>query len=213
MLHTFDSRALQFADCYGQRFMKAGTYRYNVLPAGTECLVDKRPYTINVIDKKGSGAMTQHDVVVHAGPHAEYRPEPPELTIEAGDLVLWNCPGARHQSYMVVGDKEFFGSHRLLNESGYTHAFGFAGEYRWRDAYGSAIGGVVRVKDPACRNSQDVCKWRESIGSAALVMITDEKAQPADVEIMTGQTVFFAVTKARGISITDERLLGARGGK
>ena len=100
-----------------------------------------------------------------------------------------------------------------MNESGYTHAFGIAGEYRWRDSYGGPICGVVRVKDPGCKTSQDVCKWRESLGTAALVMISDDKAQPAEVEIMTGQTVFFAITKGRGISITDERLLGARAGK
>jgi hypothetical protein len=39
-------------------------------------------------------------------------------------------------------------------------------------------------------------------------MISDNEAQPPEVEILTGQTVFFAVTKSKGISVTDERLLG-----
>ena len=48
-----------------------------------------------------------------------------------------------------------------------------------------------------------------------VVMVTEGKAQPREVQIMTGQTVFFAIPKGPGISITDERLLaeGQRGGK
>ncbi len=38
-------------------------------------------------------------------------------------------------------------------------------------------------------------------------MIADGKAQPDKVEIVTGQTVFFAVVTSPGISITDERFL------
>ena len=38
-------------------------------------------------------------------------------------------------------------------------------------------------------------------------MIQNGKAEPASVEIVTGQTVFFAIVKAPGISITDERIL------
>jgi hypothetical protein len=34
-------------------------------------------------------------------------------------------------------------------------------------------------------------------------MITGTKAEPAEVEIVVGQTVYFAVTKAPGISISD----------
>ena len=210
MLDSFDSRALRLTDCYGQRFMKAGAYRYHVVPVGVDCLVEERPFVVNVVQRKAKGDMAQHDVVVRAE-HAAFRVEPTEVSIEVGDLVLWHCPDAKAMPYMVVGEKEFFGSHRLLNESGYTHAFGFPGEYRWRDAYGSAVGGVVRVRDPGCRNQQDVLKWRHSLGSAALVMISDEKAQPPEVDIVTGQTVFFAVAKARGISVTDERALGRPG--
>jgi hypothetical protein len=48
------------------------------------------------------------------------------------------------------------------------------------------------------------------LSKGTVVTIADDRAAPADVEIVTGQTVFFAVTKSRGISITDERLLGPR---
>jgi plastocyanin len=207
MLDSFDSRALRLTDRYGQRFMKVGTFRYHVLPAGADCIVDERPFVVNVVETKGKDGMNQHDVTVRAD-GAAFAADPPELTIEAGDLVLWHCPNAKAVPYMVVGDKDFFASTRLLNESGFTHAFSAAGEYRWRDAYGSDIGGVIRVRDPSCKNHQDMRKWRAALSSAALVMISDEKAQPAEVEILTGQTVFFAVTKSKGVSVTDERVLG-----
>jgi plastocyanin len=207
MLDSFDSRALRLTDCYGQRFMKAGTFHYHVLPTGADCIVDERPFVVHVVETKSKDGMQQHDVTVRAdGP--TFKADPPELQIEAGDLVLWHCPDAKALPYMVVGDKDFFASTRLLNESGFTHAFSAAGEYRWRDAYGSDVGGVIRVRDPSCKNHNEIRKWRAALGSAALVMISDDKAQPPEVEIFTGQTVFFAVTKSKGVSVTDERLLG-----
>ena len=40
-------------------------------------------------------------------------------------------------------------------------------------------------------------------------MIEKDKAEPAEVEIAVGQTVFFAVlVTGPGITITDERLIG-----
>ena len=44
-----------------------------------------------------------------------------------------------------------------------------------------------------------------------MVMIADNKPQPAEVEVVTGQTVFFTVIKGPGISITDTRLLNQTG--
>jgi plastocyanin len=207
-MDTFDSRALRLADCYGQRFMKAGTYRYALVPAGADCFIDERPFVVQVNERKSKGDMKQHDVVVRAE-GASFRAEPSEITIEAGDLILWHSPNAKGVAYMVSGEKEFFGNDRLVNECGFTHAFAAAGTYKWRDAYGSPVNGVVRVRDPRCKTQDDLKKWRTKLTTAALVMISDDKSQPPEVEIVTGQTVFFAVTKTKGVSVTDERLLGA----
>ena len=38
-------------------------------------------------------------------------------------------------------------------------------------------------------------------------MIAEGISQPKEVEIHTGQTVYFAIVKGSGISITDERVL------
>src|SRR3954468_18267136 len=82
MLDSFDSRALRLTDCYGQRFMKVGTFRYHVLPAGADCIVDERPFVVNVVETRGKGEMNQHDVSVRAD-GAVFKADPPEVTIEA----------------------------------------------------------------------------------------------------------------------------------
>ena len=91
--------------------------------------------------------MRQHNVVVHVD-GARFTPDEDSLTIEEGDLVLWNCPHATTIPFVIAGDDEFFDSSNLVNECGFSHAFGSPGEYRWRDAHGSGIGGVVRVSAP-----------------------------------------------------------------
>ena len=43
-------------------------------------------------------------------------------------------------------------------------------------------------------------------------MIAGERAEPREIDIVTGQTVFFAITKGPGISITDQRVLARQDG-
>ncbi len=209
MLEQLDSRALRRTDCYAQRFMKPGTYPYNVLPAFGDCVNSERPFTIKVHEQKKKPAMTQHNVVVHFA-NGHFIVEPSEIVIEAGDLVLWNCPQAGGSPYCIAGDKDFFSSHRMVNECGYSHAFGVAGEFRWRDANGGHAHGIIRVRDPQCTERSHFGHWQEALKKGTLVMIEDGTAKPSSVEIVTGQTVFFAVVKGSGISITDERLLTKR---
>ncbi|MGH7133887.1 MAG: hypothetical protein ACREJO_18310 [Phycisphaerales bacterium] len=135
------------------------------------------------------------------------------LRVEAGDLVLWNCPDHKAPGFAVVGEasREFFSSARLTNECGYSHAFGLPGEYAWADANGSGLNGVVRVRDPHCRTEADVERWRRELTKGALVMIADGKAEPTKVNVVVGQTVFFAVVKADGVTVTDRRLLRVAG--
>ncbi len=206
MPEQLDSRALRRTDCYAQRFMKAGTYPYNVLPAFGDCIEHDSPFTIKVTEQKKKAAMTQHNVVVRFE-NGRFSVDRSEVVIEAGDLVLWNCPDAGDLPYCVVGEKEFFASNRLGNECGYSHAFGAAGEYRWRDANGGEARGSVRVRDAQCTDRSHFAAFHETLKKGTLVMIEDGRAKPSSVEIVTGQTVFFAVVKGSGLSITDERLL------
>jgi len=206
MLDTLDSRTLGRTDCYGQRFMRPGTYAYNILTAGGHHVTDERPFTIEVQERDGEARMEQHTVAARYT-DGRFIPERPEISIQEGDLVLWNCPDSA-LPYVVAGDREFFASDRLSNECGYSHAFGSVGEYRWTDAYGSGLGGLVRVQDPHIEEHGALQRWHELVKKGTVVMIEGKRAEPREVEIVIGQTVFFAVTKTSGISITDERLLG-----
>ncbi|HEX3231085.1 MAG TPA: hypothetical protein VHQ95_19055 [Pyrinomonadaceae bacterium] len=206
MLNILDSRALQRADCYGQRFMKAGDYPYNIVPAHGALISTDRPFMVRVRDGGTKSGMKQHDLPIKSCAGRFEVPDP-ELVIDVGDMVLWNCNDPKALPYTVVGDHEFFRSNRLVNESGFSHAFGTAGDYHWIDAHGSGASGVVRVRDPGCKDEEDLKRWRQTVAKGTLVTISDRNVEPSEVEILTGQTVFFLVTKGPGISITDARLL------
>src|SRR6266571_8512396 len=121
MIDSFDSRALRATDCYGQRFMRPGTYRYDVVNAAWAPATTEHPYEVNVVagDGKKPGEMTQHTVAVRSdGKH--YRPEHEQVTVAEGDLVVWNSHDATKTPFAVVGDKDFFGNAALVNEAGFS---------------------------------------------------------------------------------------------
>jgi plastocyanin len=208
MSNTLDSRALRRTDCYAQRFVRAGRYRYDVVPAFGHLVSSERPFTITVAEAGSNAKMKQHNLIVRSDA-GRFTVDQKELAIAAGDLVLWNSLESRGLSCTVVGDKEFFASHRLTNECGYSHAFGSPGEYRWADAYGSGASGLIRVRDPMCKDEAAFKRWRGMLATGTLVTVNDAVAHPREIEIFTGQTVFFAVVRGPGISITDERLLAS----
>ena len=205
MLEVLDSRALRRTDCYGQRFMKAGTYRYHIVSPQADLITDERPFAIEVVGNELTAHMQQHTVIVRRD-GGRFKPDQENVKIRAGDLVLWNCPDSA-LPYMIAGDKEFFSSYRLTNECGYSHAFGTSGEFHWIDAFGSKVSGVVRVKNPDGKERADIERWRQTLAKGAIVVVTGDKAEPREIDIVMGQTVFFAVSKGPGISITDARLL------
>jgi hypothetical protein len=205
MIDSFDSRALRYVDCYGQRFMRPGEFRYNVLAVGSHLAVTERPFRIAVSDR-GGDQMTQHSVSLSIRGR-DFVPDQPDLAIALGDMVMWNCPLPAALPFAVVGDQEFFGSTNLVNESGYSHIFSAAGDYHWVDANRGAVRGLVRVRDPEVRTEDDLKRWREQIGVGTLVMIADGRIEPGEVDIVTGQTVFFIVVSGPGITITDARLV------
>ena len=205
MHNAMDSRALDRADCYGQRFMKAGSFPYALLPAGTAAMSSDRPFVIEVAEGKGKSEMAQHMVTV-TWKNNKFKATPAELKIQVGDMVMWNCNQRGAALLSVIGSHEFFDSSHLKNESGYSHAFGLPGDFRWIDAHGSNVSGMVIVRDPCCKTDADLKRWQKSLEEGTVVMIRDGKVEPSCVEIAVGQTVFFLVVKGPGISITDARL-------
>jgi plastocyanin len=205
-MDMLDSRSLGPTDCYAQRFMRPGRYTYNLLPAHTQALATDRPYVIEVEGDKPSGKAKQHMVRVEASRRG-FSPADKTLRIPVGDIVVWHCAERRSGGVTVAGDQPFFDSARLTNECGFTHAFGLPGEYRWADAYGSDLRGVVRVVGADCSNPEALAHWQERIAQGVVVMIRDGRAEPNEVEVVVGQTVFFVLVSGPGVTITDERLI------
>jgi plastocyanin len=226
MSENLDSRALRNTDCYGQRFMKPGTYPYALVPAGGVGAGGEHPYLVEVVEKasgRGERDMHQTSVTVRflkeshgdccderVSDAGRFVPDEERVTIEAGDMVLWHSPDAATRPFAVEGQKEFFGSAALTNECGYTHVFRSPGEHAYVDAHGSGLRGIVRVTDPRPRTAEELRAWQARLGEGTLVMINDGRAEPAEVEIMLGQTVFFAVVTGPGVSITDAALVADR---
>jgi plastocyanin len=210
MLNQLDSRALGRADCYAQRFMRPGTYPYNVVAAHGRALTSEHPFTVRVADGDRQPAMAQHTLRVSPCGRG-FEVDDANVTIRVGDMVLWNGGSGSSPPFAVVGEHDFFDSTRLVNECGFSHAFGSAGEYRWVDAHGGRLSGVVRVRNPECSTDEQRKRWQQSLTEATVVMITDGRVDRGAVDIVTGQTVFFAVVKGVGISITDASLLEATG--
>ena len=94
-LDVIDSRALRPTDCYGQRFMRPGTYYYHVLPTGGQHINHERPYVVRVSDRKDKTAVMQQLTLTVAWNGRELRPNDLDVSISTGDLVVWNCPDFR----------------------------------------------------------------------------------------------------------------------
>ena len=225
MSENLDSRALRNTDCFGQRFMKPGTYTYALVPAGGAGASDDFPYIVEVVDKSSEKDREMHQTTVtvrfvkerhgdccdeRTSDPGRFVPDQERVTVEAGDMVVWNSPDAATRPFAVDGQKEFFSSTALTNECGYTHVFMTPGEHEYVDAHGSGLRGVVRVADPKVRTQEELRAWQSRLGEGTLVMISDGRPEPAEVEIMLGQTVFFAIVKGPGVTITNAALVDKR---
>lgn len=219
-----DSRVLRFTDCYAQRFMKPGTYRYGVVAAGAHpdhpVAADTAralrrdtaaaPFTVQVEEGTEPGGTMGQTVLTVRREGNRFLVDQPTVRVRAGDMVLWHGVDASWP-FAVAGEKEFFGSDRLVNESGFSHAFTAAGTHEWGDAYGSRLRGTVRVRQPKLGTVKDVEAWQSRMSAGTLVTITDAVAEPAEVDLVVGQTVFFVVTRGPGVSVTDVALLPGGG--
>jgi plastocyanin len=203
---SLDSRSLTYLNCFGRRFGEPGEVRYRLVSAAVGCQPAEGdlPFVIGVADGKGG---EQHDVTVRLDDN-RLTADPPELRIAAGDLVLWHSD-ASTPGYAVQGEGKAgaFDSASLDSETLFTHAFGSPGDYEWRDAHDGSVGGVVRVGSLDSRDPKQCREWMQALGEGTVVVIEGDRPDPAEVSILAGQTVFFAVAAAKGITITDASLL------
>jgi plastocyanin len=203
-MSALDSRFLGYLDCFGQRFSAQGRVHYAVTSPSAACLMlDDKPFVIEV-EGKGDEPH-QHNVEVQFRNGALIA-TPNRLKIAAGDVVVWHGTQATTPPYAVWGvlNDGQFSSMALRHEAFYSHAFGATGEFRWRDVTDRRVEGVVRVRgfDP---NDREACdRWREELQAGAVVTIDGDQVDPQEVEIVAGQTVFFAVTRSSSLTITEE---------
>lgn len=215
-MDALDSRLLRYIDCYAQKFSTRGTiyYRLSTVPASCIPVEKEAAFTITVKGRSGGKDRegAQHNVTVQRK-DSSLVADPPNLDIAAGDTVLWHSPDQTLLGFAVYGEGAggSFDSSALSFEAVYTHAFGTPGEYHWIDANHGQVSGVVVVRSPDSTDPEECRKWMAALGDGALVLIEGNRVEPQRIEILTGQTVFWAVQKADGISITDVRLLKHQG--
>ena len=212
-MNTLDSRFLNRTNCFSYRFAAAGTFRYEVsplaLPFGEDD--DEGAPRIVVSETEGAAQRQHHITVDKVG--GKLTADPARLEINLGDLVTWSTGGSTALGFAVRGTigKTAVDSATLRDDSVFTHAFGLPGEYAWADANGSRLRGVVRVVRPRLETrtaGERRAEWQRALATGAMVRVRGETAEPAEVEIVVGQTVFWAVQDAPGVSITDVALLG-----
>lgn len=208
-MNTLDSRLLQYTDCYAQKFASPDRIHYQITTIAGACLpVTDTDFTIEVKGCTERKQGHQHTVIVRREKQ-RFVAEPAQLQIEVGDMVLWCAADSSVPGFTVhgAGDYTRFDSSALAAEAVYTHAFGMPGQYKWVDANGGGVSGVVEVRS-LDSHSRDQCEnWIGALAKGTLVTICGNQAMPQRIEILTGQTVFWAVESAAGISITDARLV------
>lgn len=205
-MNTLDSRLLHFTDCFAHRFAAAGTFRYDVSPLPSVLLRrrDEDEAAPEVVVRPGDeGGQRQHHVTVSVV-RGQLTVAPRRLEISEGDLVCWSADRSVRTGFVVRGriNDATIDSAELHHESVFTHAFGIAGDIEWVDAHGSKLRGRVRVVHPG-EQDQRRAGWASAIGQGTLIHVRGEQAEPAEVEILVGQTVFWAIEDAPGITITD----------
>jgi plastocyanin len=207
-MNVLDSRFLRLGDCFAQKFSKAGSFKYVVTTAGGWCLpIGENAHTILVKPRPGGKTKgAQHNIVVKQE-NSKLVAAPAKIEIEMGDLVLWHTLDASTPGFAVIGEGEgwSFNSAALADEGLYSHAFGSPGHYEWKDANEGRVRGEIEVKSLEVRHPKDCKKWLEHLSKGTLIRIAGEKSEPSRIEIVAGQTVFWAVEKGTGITITDSR--------
>ncbi len=207
-MNILDSRALCYGDTFAQRLSVPGQVRFRISSVAGLAFSLEDGFIINA-KSPGSAKRkaNQHNITVrmHEG---HLMADPPKLDIEAGDLVLWSAFDRSTPAFSVSGSFEggAFDSSALRLESVYTHAFGLAGRYEWEDANGHPVSGTVIVQNPKENAFRDHAECLKMLAKGHCVVIKGKVVEPATVEIMTGQTVFWAIEKADGITITDSQL-------
>lgn len=215
-MDILDSRALRYTDCFAQKFTSPGQVQYQITTSGGTFLPldPDHVFTIEVKERpkeakpKADDEGETHEVTVRRDGQ-QFTADPPKLQISVGDVVLWRANDPATPGFAIRGEGKgsSFDSSALTANSLYTHAFGTPGEYRWVDANGGPVSGVLRVNPLPSDDKKERDKWIKNLSIGLLVTVNGNSATPNDIKMAVGQTVFWAIEKASGITITDARLV------
>ena len=214
-MNTLDSRSLSYTDCFMQKFSAVGDFIYQLLPVtavGTGHEEDLFSIQVQAKVAKSSEANQHHVKVERCD--GTLVANPPRLTIQAGDVVIWNTPDTSLSGYVIRGEGKAgkFSSDALEKETVYSHAFGIPGQYYWIDPHGGPASGLIDVQPVDASDEEAAAAWREKLAEGTLIVVSGKKVTPAKVKILVGQTVFWAIEKASGLAIVDSRLVAQKSG-
>jgi plastocyanin len=208
-MDTLDSRLLGPTDCFGRRFAVPGIVRYTITRTPSPCLsAGESEFTIEVTDEKSpSGEPQQLDVSVRVE-EGRLVADPPRARIGVGDFVVWSSAEGSMNGYALHGEYEGdpFGSTLLTSETLFSHAFGQPGDYEWTDAAGRGPSGRVVVRELDWNEPKNCEAWTTALTKGTVVVVEGDRAEPQEVEILIGQTVFWAIAKSDGLTVTDTRV-------
>lgn len=201
-----DSRCLHTGDLFGQTFPEAALVRYRLLAC--DCPETSPEFTINV----GPRGATANESTIHQVMVAERDgtlvADPPFLSVQAGDMVMWSAAESYTGTFTVESSStpRCLSSQRLGHGALYGHAFRAPGMYAWIDALGSGLRGEVRVNEPASDGAEsDVEAWLSSLRHSSVIRVSDESSEPLRVNVPVDSMVFWVIQDRRGVTITDPR--------
>lgn len=213
-MSEIDTRVINNVNCYGRKLGAPGELRYTVGGPGAAALrIEDLPFTVRVAEA-GRDEPRQHDVTVTAGPDG-LTASPPVVEAAAGDVVVWTGADDTVPPFVIWGDdaETSFASFTLDPGTFFSHVFGSDGNFGWRDRNGSGLSGVVHVRSPEGGDTHaDVAhSWARQLSGAGIVLLTTEKAEPPELEIVTGQTVFFVAADVHDVTLVGTEPDGAAG--
>ncbi|HEX7333257.1 MAG TPA: hypothetical protein VF290_17275 [Pyrinomonadaceae bacterium] len=204
-MNTLDSRFCRLGDTFAQRFTEPGNYAYDFNLPGLPPFGHANRYSISVKGTFDSSKDGEQHFVMVRREGTKFVADPPKLEIKTGDVVLWSTNESNTPGFSISGKSETdsFNSGNMMRNALYSHAFGTPGEVEWLDAHAHGPAGKIVVKMPKTDSTKDMEAFKETLAQGAVIVINGKKADKAQVEILVGQTVFFAVEKAEGIAITE----------
>ncbi|HEY4934900.1 MAG TPA: hypothetical protein VII23_25300 [Terriglobales bacterium] len=200
-----NSQHLTSHDSFVHLFSDAGDFTYF---ASVSDYVQGKQGTITVQKAETAvGKGKQHEVVFHWDKSTRGfvpREEDMKKSIQTNDFVLFRfCRAEPGQPTCFIlghrGDKKVeFDSRHLRTQQAFMHFFLTAGEHSYRLGRGTYQVSVTDHRD------LEVEEHQKRASQAVVIVVSGDQPSPKHANIVTGQTVIWAVEKGENVSIEDQ---------